>query len=301
MALFRPDEECWDLPMSSEDGSPHVNNTVANIIHVVFGILFTLFWRPRVLGRENVRPFKGITGAVLVGNHASYLDPVFMWLAVRRAQWVRFMGRDDLFPKGAGILGFLITRVGGFPVKRDSADRTAIKRAANYLKMGECVGIFPEGTRRGKSSRTPELHSGAAFIARMGGQAPMIPFTIRGVEKIKEKGKFPSFRTITTIFGNPVLLSDFDFLPKEDRLDGATWYVLRECYALNRNVAPVAVDMTELFPEAKDFAPLFLEHPIPVRSAEEVAQEMKRKCDQKKVKSGTVAAGQLPAGTQKGE
>lgn len=301
MALFRPDEECWDLPMSSKDGSPHVSNVVANIIYVVFGFLFTVLWRPKNIGLENVRSFKGVTGAVLVGNHASYLDPVFMWLAVRLEQWVRFMGRDDLFPKGKGILGFLITRVGGFPVKRDSADRTAIKRAANYLKMGECVGIFPEGTRRGKSNKTPELHSGAAFIARMGGQAPLVPFTIRGIEKIKQKGKMPSFHSVTTVFGNPVLLSDFDFLPKEDRLDGATWYVVRECYALNRNVAAVTVDMNELFPGSKDFGPIFLEHPIPVRSAKDVAAQIKHKKDQKKMKSGIVAAGQLPAGNQKDE
>lgn len=158
-----------------------------------------------------------------------------------------------MFSNANGLAGQIISRVGAFPIKRGSADRVAIKRAATMLKRGECVGIFPEGTRRNKGTATPQLHGGAAFIARMG-KAPIVPSSVRNVEIIKQKGGRVHFPKVTVAFGEPVYLEDFDFLPKEDRLDAASWYAVRECYALRDNVSRESVDMTELFPNSKDFS-----------------------------------------------
>ena len=71
-------------------------------------------------------------------------------------------------------------------------------------------------------------------------------------------------------YGSPVLLSDFDFVEKADRLEACSWYVMRECFALFRRTAPEQVDMAELFPDTRDYAPLFAEHPIPRRTTAEV-------------------------------
>ena len=54
------------------------------------------------------------------------------------------------------------------------------------LKGNQLVGILPEGTRRGKGSKTPEIHSGAAFIAKMG-KAPILPMCVREAENVKRK------------------------------------------------------------------------------------------------------------------
>ena len=186
----------------------------------------------------------------------------------RPKQWIRFIGRESLFDNAHGLVGQILSRVGAFPIKRDSADRTAIKRAARMLKNKEVVGILPEGTRRGKGSKAPELHSGAAFIARMG-HAPILPMTVRDAENVKRKGERFRFPKITIEFGSPVLVSDFDFLPKDDRLEACTWYAMRECFALSRFCAPEEVDMRELFPEARDFSEVFAAHPIPRRTADE--------------------------------
>ena len=56
------------------------------------------------------------------------------------------------------------------------------------LKGNQLVGILPEGTRRGKGSKTPEIHSGAAFIAKMG-KAPILPMCVREAENVKRKGE----------------------------------------------------------------------------------------------------------------
>lgn len=62
------------------------------------------------------------------------------------------------------------------------------------------------------------------------------------------------FPKVTVVFGAPIYLEDFDFLPKEDRLDAVSWYAMRECYALRDNVNREEVDMKSLFPEARDFS-----------------------------------------------
>ena len=139
------------------------------------------------------------------------------------------------------------------------------------LKNDEIVGILPEGTRRGKTDRVPSIHAGVSVIARMA-KVPILPMTVRNAEYVKQKGKFFRFPKITIEYGNPLLVEDFDFLPKEDRLDGCSWYAMRECFALYYRCAPEDVDMAALFPETRDYAPVFAEHPIPRHTSEELAR-----------------------------
>ena len=253
-------KDLWDMPMTAESsarqesGAKPIPHAVGNVIYAVLGSIFKVAFRYKVVGIDHLRSFSDGRGCVVAGNHVSYLDPVFLWLAARPSQWIRFMARDNMFQNAKGLAGQVIGRVGAFPVKRSSADRSAIKRAASMLKRGELVGIFPEGTRRGRGSAVPELHSGVAFIARMG-KAAIVPSSVRRVDEIKPKGStFVRFPRITVAFGEPVYLEDFDFLPKEDRLDAASWYVMRECSALSRDVAREDVDMNELFPNSRDFS-----------------------------------------------
>lgn len=276
--MFLKYADMWDMPIDGASDEKKIPHWFGNLAWVVIGGVFKLLFRYRVDGRENLRAFKGISGVLLVANHTSFLDVVFMYLACRPSQWVRFMGRDTLFDNAGGLIGQGLSRVGAFPVKRDSADRTSIKRAARMLKDKEVVGILPEGTRRGKGTKTPEIHAGAAFVARMG-HAPIIPMTVRNAELVKQKGKMIRFPKITVEFGEPLLVGDFDFLPKEDRLEGCTWYAMRECFALSRRVPASEVDMRELFPQGRDFTEEFAAHAVPHhRSDELVAQiEAKRK------------------------
>ena len=238
------------------------------IVGTVAGICKVLY-RYEVKNRESLLALAEKSGVVVVSNHTSYLDVVFMYLSMFPAYWPRFMARDSLFEANPA-LAWIFAHIGAFPIKRDTADRTSIKRAARMLKNGEIVGIMPEGSRRGKGSAEPRVHGGAALIARMG-KAPILPMAVHNVDKVKRKGERLRFPKVTVEYGNPVLLSDFDFLPKEDRLDACVWYALRECFALFQHVAPEDVDMVALFPEDKDFTAVFAEHPIPRLTSAEVA------------------------------
>ncbi len=271
-------EELFDLPFGVDEyssGEKRFSRAPAHVIVGVVAFLCKVLYRYDTVGLEKLDVLAEKSGVLAVSNHTSYLDVVFMYVSMFGHHWPRFVARDSLFEKNA-LLGWAIAHVGALPITRDSADRTAVKRAARMLKNGEVVAIMPEGSRRGKSSTVPRVHGGAALIARMG-KAPILPMGVRNVDVIKRKGERLRFPKVTVVYGDPVLLEDFNFLPKEDRLDGCVWYSLRECFALFKGIEPDQVDMKSLFPDDKDFTRVFADHPIARHTAEEVARAADRR------------------------
>ncbi len=265
-------EKLFDLPFGVDeyaDGTKRFCRGPAYVIVGVVGGICKVLWRYNVVNFKEMRRAAKESGVVVISNHTSYLDVVFMYLSMFPHLWPRFIARDSLFENN-WLLGWIFAHIGAFPIKRDSADMKAVKRAARMLKNGEIVGIMPEGSRRGKGSAAPSVHGGAALIARMG-KAPLMPMAVRNVDKVKRKGERVRFPKITIEFGEPVCLSDFDFLPKDERLEGCVWYALRECFALFNSVKPEEVDMRALFPEGKDYTDVFAEHPIGKARADEVS------------------------------
>lgn len=252
-------EELFDAPFRGTSERKRAPRWLGIILWIVVSFLCKVLTRYRVHGIEHIRQFEGKKGAVVACTHASFLDIAYMYCPPHPRQWMRLMARDSLFNNP--MLSFIFSRGGAFPVARDTADRTSIKRAVRMLKEGELVGIFPEGTRRGKTDRVPEIHGGAALVARMA-KAPIVPATIRNAEYVKEKGKFVRFPRVDVFFGKPISVEAFDFLPKEQRLEGCMWYVMRECFAMKYGVEPREVDMVSLFPTGYDFTRIFEEHPI---------------------------------------
>lgn len=260
--MIKSSEQLWDMSADGNDKSNQMNRVVGNIVAGIVLVLMKIVFRFSVKNRDVILQFSGKkTGAVVLSPHNSYIDVVMMFLASWPKRWTRLIARENLFTVAGGFLGFFFARVGAFPVKRDTADMSTVKRAARFLKNGELVGIFPEGTRRGKGNKTPEIHGGAALIAKLG-RAPLVPLGLKNVDRIKRKGERVRFPKLTAVYGEPIALSSFDFLPKEDRLEAATWYVLREAIALSHDSAPSEVNMVELFPESKDYTAVFAEHEI---------------------------------------
>src|SRR5579862_1573065 len=111
---------------------------VRSIVWVLLRILYTVLGGIRLEGRANV-PRKG--GVMVTPNHISDADPPTMGFALPR--FCYFMAKEELFQ--IRIIGPLIRWLHGFPVKRYTADRAALRRAEELLKVGEAVIIFPEG------------------------------------------------------------------------------------------------------------------------------------------------------------
>ncbi len=185
----------------------------ARVIRPVAWPVFMAAFRVRVVGAENV-PTTG--GAILAGNHVSYMDPVLLWeFAPRRPH---FMAKSELFH---GFLGWMLPRVYAFPVVRGSADRAAITTATKLLQDGELVGIFPEGTRSA-DGEAGEAHGGVSFIAMRAG-VPVVPVAFVGTEKVLPRGqKFVRPARVTITFGKPIDTAAFTEGSRKERMDALT-------------------------------------------------------------------------------
>ncbi|NLB60908.1 MAG: 1-acyl-sn-glycerol-3-phosphate acyltransferase [Clostridiales bacterium] len=128
--------------------------------------IYLLIWRPIVHGKKNLR-FSG--GAIVISNHASYIDPVLLAFVSKRT--IRYMAKVELFQSKLSAL--FMKGLLAFPVNRSSADLKSIKQAAEILQGGKVFGIFPEGTRS-VTGRVDDFERGTAFIA-VHSMQPVIP------------------------------------------------------------------------------------------------------------------------------
>jgi 1-acyl-sn-glycerol-3-phosphate acyltransferase len=159
--------------------------------------MLRFYFRGRVYGMENV-PRSG--PLIVVANHASDFDPPLLSCCVRRP--VSYMAKEELFR--VPVLKQAIVLYGAYPVRRGSADRSAIRAALHQLEQGWAVGVFLSGTRT-PDGRIPEAKLGAAMIASKM-QAPLLPVSLWGTEAILPKGsRFPRAVPITVRIGKPIM------------------------------------------------------------------------------------------------
>jgi 1-acyl-sn-glycerol-3-phosphate acyltransferase len=146
------------------------------------------------------------TGAVILApNHLSAADWPAMGVASPRLPW--FMAKEELFD--VAVLGPLIRLCHAFPVKRDNADRGALRQTEALLRAGEAVVIFPEG-QVSLDARFQPLKPGLAWIALRTG-ATVIPVGLNGTERLMPYGcNWPRLLRDPLIvrFGPPVSLDD---------------------------------------------------------------------------------------------
>jgi len=165
----------------------------------IFLIIAKVYLRLGVRGRENI-PRKG--GFILASNHVSFIDPGVLGCACFRP--LSYMARDTLFD--VPVLGPWMRAVNCIPVKRKSADISAIKEAMKRVKQGGAIGLFPEGTRQ--TSEVPErAEAGVGFLAAKL-EVPVLPAFIKGAQNALPKGsKFLRPAKVTVFFGTPVLFN----------------------------------------------------------------------------------------------
>jgi 1-acyl-sn-glycerol-3-phosphate acyltransferase len=172
------------------------------IAYVLVYTLARLFLRMRVIGIENV-PRDG--GAIIAANHMSYLDIPLLGCALKRR--ADFIGKSELFRNP--MVGFLFRRLGGFPIKRGSIDRSALVEAVKRLKAGRLVVFYPEG-RRSEDGLLQRAKPGIGMVA-VKAQVPIIPVLIEGTGQILPKRSWRfRFHPVVIRFGPPLDPSKFE-------------------------------------------------------------------------------------------
>ena len=184
--------------------SKHVYQATRLGLRVVLPILTSL----TVRGRHNV-PATG--PCLLVGNHLSMLDPPLLAYVPRH---VHFMAIAGLFEWR--LLAFVFRLFEPIEVRRGHPDRRALRQAEEYLKQGDVVMIYPEGTRS-KTRTAIEAHAGAVLLAQRT-DPPIVPVAVSGTERIFSQ-RFPWYRRgqVRLTFGTPFRLADLGVEAGADR------------------------------------------------------------------------------------
>lgn len=152
------------------------------------------------LRAEDSERVPGSGGVIIAANHASFLDPPILGVSVRN-RVVRFMARDSLFHHRA--LGWLLFKFGVVPLAREKGDVAAIKTAIRLLKAGNCVALFPEGTRT-TTGQLQQAKGGIGFLIHKAA-VPVVPVYISGTFEAWPKGaeKIKS-HPVRVYFGHPI-------------------------------------------------------------------------------------------------
>ncbi len=166
------------------------------IVYFLTKFVSLIYFPRKIYGREYI-PEKG--GFIIACNHVSNLDPVVMGISCKRR--ISFMAKYELFQKQP--LGFILTKLGAFSVKRGEADFGALKEAVKRLKKGKPVLIFIEGTRQTGEVPSKAL-PGVGFLA-VKANVPVIPVYINGTQDVMPPGsKTLTCKSVTVRFGPAV-------------------------------------------------------------------------------------------------
>ncbi len=168
-----------------------------------------LMWRTKI---NRLLPIGLDQGAVVIANHTSSFDPVFIQQCTNRlVHW--FVAREFCVD---WRLGWLMRIVEVIPAGRGGIDSAAVKHAIRLASEGKLVGLLPEG----RINTTGELllpgRPGAALVA-LKARVPVIPCYVGGAsyDGRTMSPLWTRFR-ITMTVGDPIDISEFYGREKED-------------------------------------------------------------------------------------
>src|SRR5271165_4521070 len=153
-----------------------VNPFIYWLIRALFVPFFLVYFRMQRIGREHL-PRSG--PLLLASNHRSFLDPFVIGTLVRRP--VYYMAKRELFEKR--WQAWVLNALGAFPVDRGAGDGDAMATARAILERGDCVVVFPEGTRM-RRGPLGDAKRGVGRLALETG-APIAPVAVIGSENVR--------------------------------------------------------------------------------------------------------------------
>ena len=168
-------------------------NRLFILIYYVVGFVARVLHPTSVEGMEKLPK----SGALLCPNHSSNWDPILVALKLPRNYRLHIMAKEELFKNP--LLGWLLRKVGAFPVSRGNNDINTVRTAMQAIKDGDNLLIFPEGTvvRNGVGyidGLPAHAKAGVAMIGVRTG-AVLVPVFVDGEKRL--------FRRTRIIFGEP--------------------------------------------------------------------------------------------------
>ena len=132
--------------------------------------------------------------AIVCANHSHALDFLLMAMAVKKKNFLHFMAKSELLKDP--VLRWAINKAGSFCVNRASSDLAAVRTSMRYLKSGEKIGIFPEGTRVDSADAVEAKRGAVVLAARC--KVPIVPVYIPRKKKL--------FQRVSIVVGDPYMI-----------------------------------------------------------------------------------------------
>lgn len=194
-----------------------LKNIIKSIVRGAIYIWCKVYYRAEIIGLENI-PKEG--PLIFCGNHRTYLDPPLMVATAKRD--MKFLAKEELYNNK--LLAFLGWVFEAIPVKRDEKDVSAIKTSLKFLKSGQCIALFPEGTRNGLE-KGEKVKDGVAFFAVRSG-AKVVPCGIKGGTKENRK--------VTITYGMPLDYSEYKGTKDKEKLEEITEEIMDKIIELTK-------------------------------------------------------------------
>jgi 1-acyl-sn-glycerol-3-phosphate acyltransferase len=162
-----------------------------------------------VSGQENIPSDQAV---LYVANHSSYCDILVLYDAIPGG--AGFVAKNDM--EKIPLLSFWMRCINSEFLDRNDVKQglETIKNAAQTIKDGHSMVIFPEGTR-GQAAEPAEFKEGSLRIASIA-KAPIIPVAISGTADMMEgHHKFRLYPAkVHVTFGEPIYMNE---LPRAEK------------------------------------------------------------------------------------
>ena len=173
-----------------------------HLLYIIVWPYFRLIHPVRAVGRENIPE-----GPVVVcPNHTTAGDPFYVVFAFGYRWPMRAMAKVQIMR--LPFIGWILGKAGVFGVDRDTTDVKAVRTAMKFLKEGDKLLIFPEGTRVRKDEDVDAKVGAALFATRTG--TPLLPVYIQRKKR--------RFRRNTVVIGKPYYPEDENRRPSAEEL-----------------------------------------------------------------------------------
>lgn len=185
--------------------------------HLAVRGLLGLLFRLRVTGgRELPRG-----PAVVVANHPSATDPIF--LAVALPERIVFLAAAEYL--SWPLVGWAMRAYGCIPLRRGEVDSQAIREALGALEAGRKVAVFPEG--RISPQQSPGRRGAALLASRA--QVPLVPVAMIGTDRVFPLGaRFPRLRRVEVRVGPPLPPPGQDHAGQEEATSRAMGWIAEQ-------------------------------------------------------------------------
>ena len=140
---------------------------------------------------------------ILMSNHQSLVDIAAIVDSLPRSLSWRFVAKRELVR--VPFFGWALYASGHIIIDRGNRERAvrSLRRAAERIRAGTSVIVFPEGTRSPGGSLRP-FKSGPFHLA-IEAQVPIIPVTVSGTQRITPKGSLVVHAgTAKITYGKPI-------------------------------------------------------------------------------------------------